>query len=93
MADLSVCGTDCSTCYCYGEMCTGCNECGGKVFHVPDGQTCGIYECSVNNRKLKNCGECGNVPCEIWMKTRDPKFADREFEDNVNGRIQALRKL
>ena len=36
MADLSVCGTDCSTCYCYGEMCTGCNECGGKVFHVPD---------------------------------------------------------
>ena len=56
-------------------------------------QTCGIYECSVNNRKLKNCGECGNVPCEIWMKTRDPKFSDREFEDNVNGRIQALRKL
>lgn len=30
MSNLSVCGTDCGECYCYGKMCTGCNECEGR---------------------------------------------------------------
>lgn len=34
---ISCCGSDCSTCYCYGEMCKGCNAVCGKVFHAPDG--------------------------------------------------------
>ena len=52
--NLSVCGTDCSACYCYGNMCIGCNECEGKVFHAPDGQACAIYDCTVHNKKKKN---------------------------------------
>ena len=70
---LSVCGTDCSACYCYGEMCSGCNDLSGKVFHVPEGKACAIYDCTVNQKQLKNCGECSKAPCEIWMQTRDPK--------------------
>ena len=89
--NLSVCGTDCSTCYCYGEMCAGCNECSGKVFHVPDGKACAIYECSIHNKGFGNCGECSNAPCDIWMKTRDPKFSDEEFAENVKMRMQALK--
>lgn len=91
-SNLSVCGTDCSTCYCYGEMCSGCNECKGMVFHVPEGKACAIYHCCVKQKGLKNCGECKDVPCEIWMSTRDPKFSDKEFEENVNMRVQALKK-
>lgn len=30
--NVSVCGTDCSVCYCFGKMCNGCNSCEGKCF-------------------------------------------------------------
>lgn len=89
---LTVCGTDCSTCGCYGEMCKGCAESEGKVFHVPEGKACAIYECTVYAKGMKNCGECSEAPCEIWMKTRDPKYSDEEFAQNVSARIQALRE-
>ena len=88
--NLSVCGTDCSVCYCYGNMCTGCNECEGKVFHAPEGQTCAIYDCTVHNKGYHNCGECTAAPCDIWMKTRDPKYSDEEFDANVKARIKNL---
>lgn len=92
MSDISCCGTECSTCYCYANMCNGCNECKGKVFHAPKGESCAIYECAVNQKHLNNCGECEEVPCIIWTNTRDPKFSDEEFEKNIAIRIQTLKK-
>lgn len=92
-SSLSVCGTDCSTCYCFGNMCPGCNACSGKVFHVPDGKTCAIYDCTVNQKKLKNCGSCSSAPCDIWMKTRDPKYSDEEFSANIKMRMDALKNI
>ncbi|MCM1174554.1 MAG: DUF3795 domain-containing protein [Blautia sp.] len=89
---LSVCGSDCSACGCYGEICRGCGECSGKVFHVPEGGTCAIYECTVNRKGMKSCGECSKAPCDIWMKTRDPRYSDVEFAENVEGRMRALRE-
>ena len=56
---ISVCGTDCSACYCFGKMCNGCNSCEGKVFHAPEGKACPIYDCVRNNKCMQNCGECG----------------------------------
>ena len=32
---------------------------------------------------MQNCGECGDVPCKIWFDTRDPKFSDEEFSENL----------
>ena len=90
---LSVCGTDCSTCYCYGKMCDGCNVCEGKVFHVPDGKACAIYECVSHEKNLKDCGKCTKVPCSIWRATRDPKYSDEEFEENISTRVKALKEL
>lgn len=89
---LSCCGTDCGTCEYYGNMCKGCNESLGKVFHAPEGQACAIYECAVNQKKQKGCGECGSVPCDIWRKTKDPSFSEEEFEQNIKERIEKLRK-
>ncbi len=93
MSDLSCCGTKCKECYCYGTMCNGCNVCAGKVFHAPEGNACPIYECAINQKQFKNCGECNKVPCSIWMATRDPKYTDKEFEQNVAMRVQALKEL
>ena len=39
--------------------------------------------CCVTKNGLKNCSECREVPCEIWKKTRDPKFSDEEFAKNI----------
>ena len=89
---LSCCGTECTECKFYGTMCKGCNASMGKVFHAPEGQACPIYECSVNLKKLKGCGNCSNVPCDIWRKTRDPSFSDEEFERNIQGRVDRLKK-
>lgn len=89
---ISVCGTDCSACYCFGQMCSGCNACEGKVFHVAEGKACAIYNCVRNDRGMQNCGQCGEVPCKIWFATRDPKYSDEEFNQNVAARVQMLRK-
>lgn len=90
---LSVCGSDCSTCYCFGNLCAGCHTCSGKVFHVPEGKACAIYDCTVNNKGLKHCGQCSEAPCDVWMKTRDPKYSDEEFAENVRVRMDALKKM
>ena len=90
--NISVCGTDCSECYCFGKMCNGCNSCEGKVFHAPEGKACPIYDCVRNSKCMQNCGECGDVPCKIWFDTRDPKFSDEEFSENVTMRVQTLKK-
>lgn len=89
---LSVCGTDCSVCYCFGNMCNGCNACEGKVFHAPEGKACPIYNCVRNEKGMHDCGKCGEAPCKIWFDTRDPKFTDEEFNENVAMRVQALGK-
>lgn len=91
-AMISVCGTDCRTCYCYGKMCSGCNSCEGKVFHMPEGTACNIYGC-VCGKNLKDCGDCEEMPCGIWRATRDPKFSDEEFEENIAERVRMLKKL
>ncbi len=88
---LSCCGTDCSTCACYGNLCKGCNESMGKVFHAPEGRACAIYECALGDKKVESCGKCGEVPCAVWRSTRDPQFSDEEFEKNICERIGNLR--
>lgn len=93
MGNLSICGTECSACHFYGENCTGCNECKGKVFYLPDETTCAIYNCTVNEKGLADCGKCGKMPCDIWKQTKDPSFSDEEFEENTRQRIQALKSI
>lgn len=87
---MSCCGTECGDCSFYGNMCQGCNECQGKVFHAPAGKACPIYACSVNKKKLRGCGQCGEVPCDIWRQTKDPQLSDEEFEKNIADRVKNL---
>ena len=92
-ANVSICGSDCSKCYCFeSKMCNGCNEHKGVVFHC-NGKECAIYNCCVTKNGFKNCSECREVPCEIWKKTRDPKFSDEEFAKNIEERIEKLKSL
>lgn len=89
---ISCCGTDCGTCSYFETMCKGCSASLGRVFHAPEGQACPIYECSVNKSKLKDCGECCDVPCAIWKKTKDPSLSEEEFLLNIQERVARLKK-
>ncbi|MDK2807927.1 MAG: hypothetical protein PWP24_661 [Clostridiales bacterium] len=88
---LSCCGTDCTRCSFYGNMCQGCNETGGKVFHAPKGKACPIYACAVQQNKRANCARCDQLPCEIWMNTRDPQMSEEQFLASVQERIDCLK--
>lgn len=73
-------------------MCNDCNEHKGVVFHC-NKKECSIYNCCVTKNGFKNCSECREVPCEIWKKTRNPKFSDEEFAKNIKERIEILNSL
>ena len=90
---LSVCGTDCTACPLHGNLCTGCNEACGKVFHAPEGKPCPIYGCCVNKHHYATCASCSQAPCAVWQATRDPSMTDEQFEQSVNDRVSALRKI
>lgn len=90
---VSCCGTECGNCSYYGNLCKGCNETDGKVFHAPAGKACPIYQCSVGKCKFATCAACGNLPCDIWMATKDPNLAQEEFDENVRGRVKNLKRL
>lgn len=89
MNNISICGSDCSKCSCYGSLCKGCNSCEGKVFHTESG--CGIYNCCVKEQQYEHCLQCDKVPCDMWRKTRDPELSDEDFEKNINGRLETLK--
>lgn len=90
--NISPCGIDCGACYCYGEMCKGCNQCKGQVFYKKEGQTCELYQCVKDQKKYPHCGMCKEVPCTIWKETRDPKYTDEEFQNLIDKRINILKE-
>jgi len=89
--NLSCCGMECTNCGYYGNLCRGCNESSGKVFHAPEGKACPIYECSVRRKKFVNCAGCGQLPCAVWKDTRDPQLSEEEFEKSMADRVNNLR--
>ncbi|MBO5145249.1 MAG: MmcQ/YjbR family DNA-binding protein [Lachnospiraceae bacterium] len=88
---ISCCGTECGKCSFYGNMCEGCNECRGKVFHAPKGKACPIYACSVGSKKLRNCSQCEQLPCAIWRNTKDPRLSGEAFEKDIAKRVSNLK--
>ena len=91
MKSVSCCGTDCSACEYRTTLCGGCNETGGMPFHC-ETEPCSIYKCVILEKGLKNCAQCREVPCGIWQETRDPRFSDEAFAENIRQRLELLKK-
>lgn len=87
---LSCCGAECGKCSLYGNLCQGCNESAGRVFHAPEGKACPIYACSVGRNKFVNCARCKQMPCEIWKATKDPSMTQEAFEEDMKKRMERL---
>lgn len=89
--NISCCGSDCGACSFYGNICIGCSQACGKVFHAPEGRPCPIYDCCRNQHGFLSCGECKELPCEIILGTRDPGLSEEEFMKTVEERVKRLK--
>lgn len=92
---FSPCGIDCTTCNDLGKTCAGCKEIKGKVFWTAyfGIDICPIYDCSVNQKGLKHCGECSELPCQIYYDSKDPSLTDEEHEKSIMDRAKILKGL
>jgi hypothetical protein len=93
---ISVCGVFCQDeCHAFGDECAGCNQLKGKVDWVKYiGKTvCPIYDCVITKR-IRHCGECPELPCEIMLvETRNPDRNETEYFADIQTRIGNLKKL
>ena len=89
---VSSCGTECSACPLLGQVCQGCNAAKGRVFHAPSRKACPLFACACRQKKLATCGDCPELPCDIWRATRDPSMSDEAFEQSIADRVQRLKE-
>ncbi len=90
---LTPCGVDCSTCDFLDHCGKTCNELEGKPFYIKDTgmDTCMIYKCAVQDKGFKTCGECSDLPCEIYYKWKDPDYSDEEHAKGITERVERLK--
>ena len=92
---FSPCGIDCDECP-FKEQCGGdCFACEGKPFYIKDFgiETCLIYDCAVNQKGFKTCGECDELPCQIWYEWKDPEMTEEAHLQSIKDRAELLKAL
>jgi hypothetical protein len=98
MADtstISACGIDCAGCE-YKKDCGGsCHEGGGKPFYIKDFgvEICPIFDCAVNKKGYRTCGECDELPCQIILGWRDPSMSEEAHVKAVNENAAFLKSI
>jgi hypothetical protein len=91
---LSVCGVDCTTCPSLNKECQGdCSTIKGKVYWTKytGTEVCPVYAC-VESKKLNNCGDCAQLPCETWVKLKDPSITEEQHQKSIRDRVALLKK-
>jgi hypothetical protein len=58
--------------------------------HLPT-KVCPLYDCSVNKRNYKDCGDCVEVPCTIFREMKDPNSTDEEHQKSLIDRVSRLK--
>ena len=91
---MCVCGANCDECTRYGNECAGCEAIKGEVFWAKyiGSKVCPVFECA-KNRDFKNCGDCSEIPCELWFNLKDPNISEEEHRDSINSRVAVLKTL
>jgi len=93
--NLSPCGIDCDACPLKEKCGNGCQVSCGKPFYIKDFgvECCPIYDCSVKTKGYKTCGECSDLPCQIFFDWKDPSMSDEEHKEAVNKNVALLKLL
>jgi hypothetical protein len=91
---LSACGLICDECQFFNTTCKGCINVKGSTFWAKEmmpGKVCPLYDCSVNSKKLLNCGGCEELPCKMFRDMKDPNTSDEEHQKSIAKRVLVLR--
>jgi len=93
--NISACGLICNDCQFHNNQCAGCYEVKGKTFwakEVIPGGICPLFDCSINNKNYKSCGDCNELPCQRFMDLKDPNISEDEHMEMIKKRIEVLKK-
>ncbi|HII92483.1 MAG TPA: DUF3795 domain-containing protein [Methanosarcina sp.] len=91
---ICVCGVNCDGCPHLNNECTGCNAIEGKVYwaqHI-GADVCPVYKC-VKEKGYQNCGDCSQIPCELWVSLKDPSLSEEEHQKSIQNRLLVLKEL
>ena len=91
---LSACGLICDECEFYNKTCTGCKNVKGSTFWAKEmmpSKVCPLYDCSVNTRNYKDCGDCAELPCKMFREMKDPNSTEEEHQKSLLTRVSLLR--
>jgi Protein of unknown function (DUF3795) len=91
---LSVCGLKCDECEFFNKTCTGCVDVKGCTFWAKEmmpARVCPLFDCAVNKKKFRNCGDCAELPCKMFREMKDPKTTDEEHQKMLLQRVALLR--
>jgi len=93
MNNLSACGLLCDTCEFFKNQCLGCHQQKGKPFWTTEYKVkvCPLYDCSVNQKNLKDCGSCDELPCKTFKEMKDPNSTLEEHEKGIIERVNRLK--
>lgn len=92
---LSTCGLKCNECEFFGKTCDGCKAVKGQTFWAKEmmpTKTCPLYDCAVNQRTYKDCGDCMELPCNTFVTMKDPNSTEEEHQESLKRRVALLRK-
>ena len=92
---ISACGLICNDCQFYNNPCNGCYEVKGKTFWAKEaipGGICPLFDCSINNRNYKSCGDCDELPCAKFKDLKDPNISDEEHQKMIKKRTKVLKE-
>ena len=91
---LSACGLICDECEFYEKECNGCLAVKGQTFWakemMPD-KICPLFNCSVNEKGFKSCGDCEELPCKMFREMKDPNSSEEEHQLSLVQRVGRLK--
>ena len=89
---LSPCGVKCNECKDFDQTCQGCRAIEGKVYWAQyvNKTICPIYHCCMTEKHHEHCGQCKNLPCQIYYDTQDPSTTLEEHEAGIKLRVSLL---
>ncbi len=93
---LSACGLICDECEYYGKECKGCYAVKGQTFWAKEmmpTKTCPLFNCSVNEKGFKSCGNCEELPCKMFREMKDPNSTDEVHQKSLLQRVERLKDL
>jgi hypothetical protein len=90
---LIVCGADCSGCSLKNDCQRNCDAIKGKAYWTKyiGVEVCPVYAC-VASHSYKNCGDCPQLPCQLWSTLKDPSITEEQHQKSIRDRVALLKK-